>query len=392
MKKINSILASVALVGLVGCGSSSDSESGTDQVTIPTYNSPTDAVCDNVSQDVNWTKILSADAEKLSEYQLFQSQCNPTANANTRGLPYDLSIPLFSDYTSKYRFVFVPENEKATYVADEVFDFPVGSVISKTFSMPSSTDNRGYAVENIIETRLLIKKEAGWVARAYVWDEGKLDASRVRDGDTVATVLGHGEDILQFNYGVPTQSECTECHKFKVTADESFFTLIGPKARYLNSDYEYATGTENQIEKWVSEGLLDQTGVPAVEAREQAKTFNDYVDVDSIPPSELEEVAKGWLDINCGHCHRTEGTASNTAFKTALAGDFQGYCEIPVSGAGTGALVILPGNAESSLIYQRLNTTEPGFSMPPIGRSAIHSEGTALMKRWIDSLNTPNCN
>ena len=390
MKKINKILASVALLGLVGCGSESDPASN--EVTIPTYNAPTNAVCDDVSQDVNWAKVLLADADKLSEYKLFQSQCNPTANANARGLPYDLSIPLFSDYTSKYRFVFVPENEKATYVEGEVFDFPLGSVISKTFSMPSSTDNRGYAVENIIETRLLIKKEAGWVARAYVWDEGKLDATRVRDGATVATVLGHGEDIMQFNYGVPTQSACTECHKFKESANESYFTLIGPKARYLNSDYDYATGTENQIEKWVSEGLLDQTGVPEVAQREQAKTFNDYVDVDSIPPSELEETAKAWLDINCGHCHRTEGTASNTAFKSATQGAFQGFCEIPVSGAGTGALVILPGNAESSLVYQRLNTTDAGFSMPPIGRSAIHAEGTALVKRWIDSLTTPNCN
>jgi len=78
--------------------------------------------------------------------------------------------------------------------------------------------------------------------------------------------------------------------------------------------------------------------------------------------------------------------------KTALTGTFQGYCEIPVSGAGTGALVILPGNADSSLLYQRLNTTDPGFSMPPIGRSAIHIEGTALVKRWIDSLTGPSCN
>lgn len=380
----------MALLGLVGCGSSAEPD--TEELTIPTYKTPTDSVCNNIVQDVNWTKLLAADAEKLSEYNLFQSQCNPTDNANARGLPYDLSIPLFSDYTSKYRFVFVPENQKAQYIEGEVFDFPVGSVISKTFSMPASTDNRGYAVENIIETRLLIKKEAGWVARAYVWDDGKLDASRVRDGDTVATVLGHGEDILQFNYGVPTQSQCTECHKFKASEDESYFTLIGPKARYLNSEFTYTTGVENQIEKWISEGILDQTSVPEAELREQAKTFNDYVDVDSIPPSELEDYAKGWLDINCAHCHRTEGTASNTAFKSALMSDFQGYCEIPVSGAGTGALVILPGSAESSLIYQRLNTTEPGFSMPPIGRSSIHSEGNALVKRWINSLTAPNCN
>lgn len=390
MKKIKTLLASVALLSLIGCGSSSDEDSA---LVIPSYNAPTDATCDNSSQDIEWAKLLSADAEKLSEYKLFQSQCNPTANPNTRGLPYDLSIPLFSDYTSKYRFIFVPENEKVDYVENEIFEFPIGSVISKTFSMPATTDERGYLVENVIETRLLIRMPTGWVARAYVWDNDKLDATRTREGVKVPTVLGHGEDIIAFNYGVPTQSDCTECHKFKVNESETLFTPIGPKARYLNSDYEYSEGVlTNQIEKWVSEGLLDAATVPAAESREQAKTFNDYVDVDAIPPSEVEDFAKGWLDINCAHCHRTAGTASNTAFKASSVDAFQGYCEVPVSGAGTGALVILPGNAESSLVYQRLNTTDAGFSMPPIGRSAIHKEGTALVARWINSLSAPTCN
>ena len=389
MNPIKSLLALATFTALIGCGASDPSE-----VSIPTYSAPTDAICDNATQDVDWEKILQANASSFSEYKLFQSQCNPTANANERGLAYDLSIPLFSDYTSKYRFVFIPPGEKANYIEGEVFDFPLGTAITKTFSMPSTTekDSRGYSIENIIETRILVKQANGWVARVYTWNDDKLDATREREGATVATVLGHGEEIIQFNYGVPTQAACTECHKFKNDDGTAFFTPIGPKARYLNSDYDYGTGPENQIEKWISEGILDNTNVPAAGDREQAKVFNDYVDVDSIPPSELEDFTMGWLDINCAHCHREEGTAGNTAFKVAANAVFQGYCEVPVSGAGTGALVVLPGNADSSLIYQRLNTTDAGFAMPPIGRSAIHVEGTALVKRWIDSLVTPNCN
>lgn len=388
MKTINYLLASMALTGLVGCGSESD------ELTIPTYAAPTDAICNNVSQDVDWTKVLSANANKLSEYKLFESQCNPTTAPNARGLEYDLSIPLFTDYTSKYRFVFVPEDQKATYSSSDVFDFPVGTVITKTFSMPSTTDkdSRGYAVENILETRLLIRKEIGWVARVYAWDEDKLDATRITGGEFVPSVLGHGEEILEFNYGIPDQSACTECHKVKVTEEETFFTPIGPKARYLNSSYDYATGAENQIEKWISEGLLDGTTVPSAETRPKEKAFNDYLSVEDIPNDELEDVALGWLDINCAHCHSTQGTASNTAFKSSTAEAFQGFCEVPVSGAGTGALVVLPGNAESSLLYQRLNTTEAGMTMPPIGRATIHTSGTALVKRWIDSLTGPICN
>jgi uncharacterized repeat protein (TIGR03806 family) len=391
MKKIKTLLASMALMGLVGCGSSSS----TDELTIPTYAAPTDAACNDQVQDVNWDKLLQANATKLSEYRLFQSQCNPTENPNTRGIPYDLSIPLFSDYTSKYRFVFVPSGEKIDYVEGEVFDFPEGSVLVKTFSMPSTTekDSRGYAIENVIETRLLIHKSTGWVARVYTWDDNKLDATRETNGKSVATVLGHGDDIVQFNYGVPAQGQCTECHQYNPGGDKTqqIFSPIGPKARYLNSTYSYSTGDENQIQKWIADGILDGSTVPDASNREQAKQFNDYVDVDSIPPSEVETYATEWLDINCAHCHRLEGGASNTAFKAASTATFQGECEVPVSGAGTGSLVILPGSAESSLLYQRLHTTDPGLSMPPIGRNAIHTEGSALVKRWLDSL-TGSCN
>lgn len=391
MKQIKKLLASIALLGLAGCGAS---ENTPDEVTIPRYSAPTDSICDNKIQDVNWEKLLEADASKLSEYRLFQNQCNPTDNPNSRGLVYDLSIPLFSDYTSKYRFVFIPPNQTASYVEGEVFDFPVGSVLVKTFSMPSSTEknSRGYAIENVIETRLLINKSTGWVARVYTWDDNKLDATQERNGKSVATVLGHGDEILQFDYGVPAQGQCTECHKIKLGEKESIFSPIGPKARYLNSTYAYATGDENQIEKWISEGIL-AGNIPDASDREQAKKFNDYVDVDAIPPSELETYAKEWLDINCAHCHRKDkGTASNTAFKSASNEAFQGICDVAVSGASaSNSMIVVPGSAENSLLYDRLASEKAGEIMPPIGRTITHTEGTALVARWINSL-TGSCN
>ena len=103
MNPIKSLLASTSLLALVGCGGGSPES----ELTIPTYVAPTDAICSDSAQNVDWDKVLQASASKFSEYKLFQSQCNPTANANERGLPYDLSIPLFSDYTSKYRFIFI---------------------------------------------------------------------------------------------------------------------------------------------------------------------------------------------------------------------------------------------------------------------------------------------
>jgi len=390
MKKIFSIMI---VLGLTACGASDEDNS----LKLPVYTAPNDPVCDDQTADVQWQKLLQADAEKLSEYKLFASQCNPTANANGRGLPYNLTTPLFSDYTSKYRFVFVPEDKKASYNQSEVFEFPVGTVLTKTFSMPAETDSRGYSQENILETRLLIKQTEGWIARVYVWDEDKLDASRVISGASIKTVMQHEDSILQFDYKVPNQNSCTDCHQFKQNGD-SEFVPIGPKARYLNAQFAYENGTENQIEKWISHGILDINSVPEASAREKTPIFNDDTDIDAIAPSEVENYAKAWLDINCAHCHRDEGAADNTAFKTVYGKSwtgnetYHGACKEPVSGAGTGALVINPGSSSSSLVYQRIHTTDPGLTMPPIGREVIHQESSALIKRWLESLTSPSCN
>src|SRR5271170_8379690 len=52
---------------------------------------------------------------------------------NARVVPYDLNTPLFSDYAHKLRTVWMPANSAAKYSATETFDFPVGTIFSKTF-------------------------------------------------------------------------------------------------------------------------------------------------------------------------------------------------------------------------------------------------------------------
>ncbi|HOY79435.1 MAG TPA: hypothetical protein PLN33_16585, partial [Hyphomonadaceae bacterium] len=72
-------------------------------------------------------------AEKLSEYGFFASAAAHAAPAEGV-LPYDLVNALFSDYAGKHRLVYVPKGQSATYNPDKVFDFPVGSVLIKTFA------------------------------------------------------------------------------------------------------------------------------------------------------------------------------------------------------------------------------------------------------------------
>ncbi len=82
---------------------------------------------------VNDEAILSKRPEaKLSDYDFFKSPKEQIPNDNVH--KYFLQTPLFSDYSLKDRFVYIPEEKKATHSFDKVYEFPIGSALVKTFS------------------------------------------------------------------------------------------------------------------------------------------------------------------------------------------------------------------------------------------------------------------
>lgn len=78
----------------------------------------------------------------------------------------------------------LPEGEKVDFNPDSVLQFPVGTVLIKTFYYP--IDERNLALGNrMIETRLLIHdKNKGWDALTYIWNEDQSDAILEIAGDT----------------------------------------------------------------------------------------------------------------------------------------------------------------------------------------------------------------
>ena len=71
---------------------------------------------------VNDYAILSDKTPKaLSEYDFFSDPLNQIPNSDV--VPYELITALFSDYTDKHRFVYLPEGTTAKYEGEEVFDF-----------------------------------------------------------------------------------------------------------------------------------------------------------------------------------------------------------------------------------------------------------------------------
>ena len=122
----------------------------------------------------NMSVILAdAPAPILADYGLFE---DTGADQPIDGvIAYTLTNPLFTDYAAKHRFVFVPDGEAAAYNETDVFDFPVGTVLVKTFGYAPdmrAPDEGAYK----LETRLLIRKADGWVAVPYVWNEAQTEA------------------------------------------------------------------------------------------------------------------------------------------------------------------------------------------------------------------------
>jgi len=262
--------------------------------------------------------------QKLSEWRLFTLQAG-ILTPNKGVVPYDLNTPLFSDYASKYRFVWMPSGTSAQYRDDGPFNFPVGTVLAKTFAFPVD----GSPVEKLIETRLLVNSKSGWTPLLYLWDEKQGDARLALVPDPVPVKWTDASGRRhEFNYVIPNVNECHECHD-----NQKVFLPIGPKARNLNKKYEYAEGRENQLAHRARVGYLQ--GLPAPEVRLRAAKWDD-------PGSgSLADRAAAYLDNNCAHCHQPGGQAGYTGvdFRLTQAGlGTRGLCKPPNSAGQVGAL------------------------------------------------------
>jgi uncharacterized repeat protein (TIGR03806 family) len=319
-----------------------------------------------------------APPEKLSAYGLFVGN-GGTQEPAPGVILYDLNTPLFSDYADKLRFVKLPPGSSAEYRASETFEFPLGTIIAKTFAYP--TDARDPALgRRLIETRILKRNPDGWVGLPYIWNAEQTEALLDVAGDMVDVrwIDEQGGNRTN-NYIIPNANQCKGCHK---QGDQTL--PIGPKARHLNRDFAYAHGTENQLAYWTRIKAL--SGAPDPEDAPRLAVWND--------PSTgtLDERARAWLEVNCAHCHNPAGPARNAGLDLMAAQQTPtqfGMFKTPVAaGRGTGGrdFDIVPGQPEKSIMTFRITSIDPGIMMPELGKRLIHEEGAELVRGWIASM------
>ncbi len=321
--------------------------------------------------------ILAAKPPKvLSEFGFFADASKQIPADGV--VPYHLATPLFSDFAEKYRFVHVPAGQAAIYDPDEVFAFPVGTALIKTFAFPADLRKPDQDVR-LIETRVLLRQDGGWQAWTYLWNMEQTEAELKIAGAKVDVALtGKDGAPLSFTYAVPNKNQCKGCH-----AMNGQLVPIGPKARNLNVPHAYASGAENQVAHWSAAGVLsgapDAADVPAVP---------DFTDA----AAPVEARTRAWLDVNCAHCHRPEGPASNSGLYLTWGearGVALGVGKRPVAaGRGSGGRIydIDPGHPDNSILLYRVESTEAGVMMPELGRSQADPDAIALLRRWIEEM------
>ncbi len=358
-KKIWTALTIVAILG--ACGGESEDTSSVDVTT----------------KDLPWkvaenTAFSKFGPTRLSEHGFFEGELknlSPSQNV----YPYELVAPLFTDYAEKSRFVKLPDDSKVT-ANDSTgkLIFPEGTVLIKNFYY--TADKTAFEEDKILETRLLVKGEKGWKSLPYLWNEEQTEAFLSVSGAARSVSHNlHGD----FIYRAPTMTQCKSCHEYK-----GVLKPIGP------STQNWPKGGKNPLAQWEEMGIYSESKQVGNAKQQTLLAHVDYSDA----TKPLNDRARSYLDINCGHCHNPNGPAKNSGLDLSLYSPNAfslGVYKSPIAagkGSGGHQFDIVPGAPEKSILAYRMHSTDPGIQMPELGRSTTHKEGIALIEEWIQKM------
>jgi uncharacterized repeat protein (TIGR03806 family) len=295
-------------------------------------------------------------------------------------LPYDVQTPLWSDGAHKRRWLALPENEPIGFAPNGPWAFPEGTVFVKHFEL--ALDERRPEQQRLLETRFLVAASNGaYYGVSYKWNAAGTDAELLRSSQTEELEIVDADGaVRRQKYYYPSPSDCLTCHNPKAGY------VLGVHTAQLNgSRLDAASGREeSQLVALQALGLLD------VELEPDTSTYPRFTPMDDASSSLYDRV-RSYLDSNCSMCHgaRTDIQARwDARFETPL--EARGMIAEPPFIGGAGRFLVAPSDADSSVLFQRVAVTVPGFKMPPLGRNRTDDRFVELLRAWIDSLPAPS--
>lgn len=288
----------------------------------------------------------------LSEYGLYAGPMADLVPADSV-VEYELSSPLFTDFSRKQRLLKLPGGATMEVVDSLSSTFPEGTVVAKTFYYPhdDADPSQGWRV---IETRLLVMRDGDWNVATYIWNDEQTDAVLELEGEVtpVSWRSASGQE-RSTNYEVPSEVACVTCHQRNGVA-----SLIGLRPRNLNIDVMRDGEQVNQLDYLQSQALLSGAALDTV------STIPAYED----GSLGLEARARGYLDANCAHCHNP------VAWKRGARQDLDLRFETPLG--------------ETGIVdkRRRMEKLMVDGEMPFVGTTMRHDEGVDLVVEYLDLL------
>ena len=383
------------LIALAGCAGDDGAPETADGLDGADGSDGTDGSdgADGTAPDGEWGVIdVDPDAtppDLLSTLQLVR-WTGADVEYNAGVVPYALRTPLFSDFARKRRAIWMPEGAAAAWPEAGTLDFPVGTVLLKTF-IHVSDHTRDDSPLQVVETRVLMLGSEGWSAWPYLWRADGTDADLHLSGKVMALdLIDPDGNARTAQYLVPQRNQCVDCHESLDADGESVLGPIGPSPRFLHDGL--------LLEQLVADGQL--TGAPDLTTLQAATDWAsiEAADVSTLAPEVIEDAARSYLHINCAHCHSPngiEGVTSQFFLNYDQDDPFHlGVCKRPGS-AGSGGVDrefdVVPGDPEQSILWYRTATENVGAMMPDLGRSLGHDVGAAVIWRWIEDMPPVDC-
>ncbi|MEC5144238.1 hypothetical protein [Chitinophaga sp. 212800010-3] len=279
---------------------------------------------------------------RLSDYHIYDG--NPAALSPARGFhAYQVANGLFADYAEKQRLLKLPQGTTFTAIGDGIPDLPEGTLLVKTFYY--FNDKRDVAKgKKIIETRVLLKDHSGWTAGTYIWNNEQTEALLSdRSANIPVEWTDANGQIRNITYHVPGAKDCGSCHR-----SGQDMQPIGFRIRNLN--------TNGQLQQLQQQGLMTPANLSGFTTISHWKN----------PVASLEERARAYLDITCGHCHSAGGSCEKAGLKLNYE------TSLPYTG------IVNKGDRIVHMIAKG--------RMPRIGTAVVDEEGLALVREYVNSL------
>ena len=306
-------------------------------------------------------------------------------------IPFSVNAPAWNDGAMVERFLAVPGELEIGYTSDRGWNFPEGSVLVQTLTMPHAIDENSNVARRRIETRILLRQQGEWAGYSYRWNEEQTDADLVgSDGANLslrvakrAANLGSiersGGTETQM-WRIPSRSECMSCHSRAVNF------VLGMTEAQMNRSHRYGDIEDNQIRTLNHIGIFALKQEGPYESRR--RLVNPY-DSSRDSGADLQARAKSYLAVNCSGCHveagggnaRMELSYSRSLDQMRIVSQYPQHDTFGIAQPQ----IVAPGEPERSVLLRRVSRRGRG-QMPPLGTNSVDTDAVDLLRTWIESM------